>query len=49
MQSKNYFKVDFSPISYIFTKRDLSLTSVTSSHVQIWKIVAKIVVGVNVL
>jgi hypothetical protein len=28
---------------------DFSLTSVTSSHVQIWKTVTKIVVGVKVL
>jgi hypothetical protein len=28
---------------------DFSLTSVTSSHVQIWKIVTKIVVAVKVL
>ena len=28
---------------------DFSLTSVTSSHVQIWTIVTKIVVGVKVL
>ena len=35
---------------HIFSLNDrLSLTSVTSSHVQRWKIVTKIVVGVKVL
>ena len=34
---------------YFHETIDFSLTSVTSSHVQIWKIVTKIIVGVKVL
>jgi hypothetical protein len=34
---------------YFHETIDFSLTSVTSSHVQIWKTVTKIVVGVKVL
>ena len=34
---------------YFHETIDFSLTSVTSSHVQIWKIVTKIVVGVKIL
>jgi hypothetical protein len=35
---------------HIFSRNiDFSLNSVTSSHVQIWKIVTKILVGVKVL
>ena len=41
-----HFLLDF---IYFHETIDFSLTSVTSSHVQIWKIVTKIVVGVKVL
>jgi hypothetical protein len=41
-----HFLLDF---IYFHEMIDFSLTSVTSSHVQIWKIVTKIVVGVKVL
>ena len=41
-----HFLLDF---IYFHETIDLSLTSVTSSHVHIWKIVTKIVVGVKVL
>jgi hypothetical protein len=41
-----HFLLDF---IYFHETIDFSLTSVTSSHVQIWKIVIKIVVGVKVL
>ena len=41
-----HFLLDF---IYFNETIDFSLTSVTSSHVQIWKIVTKIVVGVKVL
>jgi hypothetical protein len=34
---------------YFLETIDFSLTSATSSHVQIWKIVTKIIVGVKVL
>jgi hypothetical protein len=40
------FLLDF---IYFHETIDFSLTSVTSSHVQIWKIVTKIVVGLKVL
>jgi hypothetical protein len=41
----------FSYLDFIYFHEtiDFSLTSVTSLHVQIWKIVTKIVVGVKVL
>ena len=44
-------KYTFLVIDFIYFHEtiDFSLTSVTSSHVQIWKIVTKIVVGVKVL
>ena len=38
-----------SPFIYFHETIYFSLTSVMSSHVQIWKIVTKIVVGVKVL
>jgi hypothetical protein len=41
-----HFLLDF---IYFHEPIDFSLTSVTSSHVQIWKIVTKILVGVKVL
>ena len=41
-----HFLLDF---IYFHETIDCSLTSVTSSHLQIWKIVTKIVVGVKVL
>ena len=41
-----HFLLDF---IYFHETIDISLTSVTSSHMQIWKIVTKIVVGVKVL
>ena len=41
-----HFLLDF---IYFHETIDFSLTSVTSSHVQIWKIITKIVVGVKVL
>ena len=41
-----HFLLDF---IYFHETIDFSLTSVTSSHVQIWKIVTKLVVGVKVL
>ena len=41
-----HFLLDF---IYFHETIDFSLTSVTSSHVHIWKIVTKIVVGVKVL
>ena len=41
-----HFLLDF---IYFQKTIDFSLTSVTSSHVQIWKIITKIVVGVKVL
>jgi hypothetical protein len=41
-----HFLLDF---IYFHETIDFSLTSVASSHVQIWKIVTKIVVGVKVL
>ena len=41
-----HFLLDF---IYFHETIDFSLTSVMSSHVQIWKIVTKIVVGVKVL
>ena len=41
-----HFLLDF---IYFHETIDFSLTSVTSSHVQIWKIVTEIVVGVKVL
>jgi hypothetical protein len=43
---KYTFLLDF---IYFHETIDFSLTSVTSSHVQIWKIVTKIVVGIKVL
>ena len=44
------FQLDFLlDFIYFHETIDFSLTSVTSSHVQIWKIVTKIVVGVKVL
>jgi hypothetical protein len=45
-KEKDYFMLD---LIYFHETIDFSLTSVTSSHVQIWKIVTKIVVGVKVL
>jgi hypothetical protein len=44
-------KYTFLVIDFIYFHETIafSLTSVTSSHVQIWKIVTKIVVGVKVL
>ena len=46
MTLNTHFLLEF---IYFHETIDFSLTSVTSSHVQIWKIVTKIVVGVQVL
>jgi hypothetical protein len=46
LTSNTHFLLDF---IYFHETIDFSLTSVTSSHMHIWKIVTKIVVGVKVL
>ena len=47
--TENDIKYTLLNFIYVHETIDFSLTSVTSSHVQMWKIVTRIVVGVKVL